>query len=89
MEMFQFFDLTEKRDDMAITVTEQDVRDAIEQDPDFIAIPRFGCSLAKFSARYPDGAPSTLMIAKALACSEDDVAEMYAEALTKLREALG
>lgn len=68
-----------------VNVTADDVKDAIENDPDFIALARFDCSLAKFVERYPDGAPSNVMIAKALCTSEEDVENIYQEAMKFLK----
>lgn len=68
-----------------MTVTTEDVVQAIATDPDFIALARFDCSLAKFVDRYPDGAPSNTMIAKALCTSEDDVERIYQESMNFLK----
>lgn len=66
---------------------EEDLRQRIETERDFIAIARFDFSLAKLEERYPDGAPKKV-IASALRMSEDEVEAAYQAAVLKLRAAM-
>lgn len=66
-------------------VTLEDVKEAISSDTDFIALPRFQCSLRRFVDRYPDGAPNNTSIAKALCLSETEVEEIYAKAMKTMK----
>lgn len=66
-------------------VTLEDVKDAIAKDKDFIALPRFQCSLRRFVDRYPDGAPNSIAIAKALCLSEDEVERIYLKTMETLK----
>lgn len=51
----------------------EDIRNLVNNDPDFIASRRFGCSLKKLEARYPDGDCPDRVIADALATTEEDI----------------
>jgi hypothetical protein len=66
-------------------VTIEDVKEAIANDADFIALPRFQCSLKRFVDRYPDGATNNTTIAKALCISENEVDELYAKAMQTMK----
>ncbi len=70
--------------DMA-QVTLEDVKEAISNDMDFIALPRFQCSLRRFVERYPDGSPNGTTIAKALCLSEQEIEEIYAKAMLTMK----
>lgn len=61
-----------------------DQRKKIETDPDFIALKRFGYSLAVLVERHPEGVPDK-MIAQALLISEAEVEELYEKAVASLR----
>lgn len=63
------------------------VRQMVNDDPDFVAIPRHGCSLARVVAAYPNGAPDRV-IAQALSISEADLESTYASIVAKLQSAL-
>lgn len=71
-----------------VTLTEEDVLEAIAIDPDFIALPRFKCSLAKFVERYPDGTADSSVIARALCCSEEQVEQTFKKILLELKKTL-
>lgn len=71
---------------MEVSVTDADVKEAIENDPDFIALPRFKCSLRNFVDRYPDGAPDDAMIARALCMSEREINAIFHATLEDLRK---
>ncbi len=63
----------------------EDLKKAIAENPDFVCLPRYGCSLKRVLDRYPDGVPSPSMAAKALACTEDEYEAMVASAMDKLK----
>ena len=64
------------------------VRNFIATDLDAISMPRYGASLKKFMDRFPDGAQNVTIIAKALCLGENEVEQIYAEALAIIKEAL-
>ncbi len=68
-------------------VTRSDAETArlIAEDPDFVALPRYGNSLAQVIERYPDGAPLHV-VAKALQMREDEAEDLEALIIAKLRE---
>jgi len=55
--------------------------------PDFVSLKRFDYSIKKALERYPDGLPSHL-IAQALGIKEEEIEELYQQAVLKLREIL-
>lgn len=57
-------------------------------DPDWIALKRFDYSLAALLERYPEGCPRKV-IASALMVNEDEVQELYEEAISELRTLMG
>lgn len=63
------------------------MQELIRTDPDFIAIRRYGYSLAKLEARYPDGAPDHI-IATALCMSQEELSEEYQTIIEKLRKTM-
>jgi hypothetical protein len=64
---------------------EKDVKKALSENPDYICLPRYGCSLKRVLERYPDGVPTTAMAAKALDVSEEEFDSLVAVAITKLK----
>jgi hypothetical protein len=66
----------------------EEVKRRIDQEDDFVYMPRFDYSLEKFLDKYPEGANNRL-IAQALMMTEEEVEELYKEAVKQLREALG
>jgi hypothetical protein len=69
-------------------MTLQEIKRKIAEDPDFVNIKRFDYSLEKLLERYPDGAPNRV-IAHALCIAEDEVEELYRQAVAHLREIMG
>lgn len=57
----------------------------IRTEPDFIAIRRYGYSLAKLEARYPEGVPDHIAAA-AVGMTTEEFEEEYLNIVTKLRE---
>ena len=62
-----------------------EMKKSISNDPDFVMLPRYGCSLKRVLERYPDGVPSTSMAAKALDISEAEYDAVVAGAMEKLK----
>lgn len=65
-------------------MTQEQMRNLIDNDSDWIAVKRFDFSLRKLLDRYPDGVPNRV-IAQALQMSEENIEEMYQKLLVKLR----
>lgn len=65
-----------------------DVKQMLEQQPDFIAIKRYQNSLAMLLQRYPDGVPSHIG-ALALDLTEQQVEERYQAIISCLRKEFG
>lgn len=62
-------------------------KELISTHPDYINIKRFDYSLEKLLDRYPNGAPDRI-IAQALDMTEDEMKELYQQALEKLKKEL-
>lgn len=65
-----------------------DKKTKIFNDPDFIASPKYNNSLEEFCARHDDGI-ETNHVAKVLLMEEDEVLEIYEEAVENLKDKLG
>lgn len=61
-----------------------DLSDWIAKDPDYVCMPRHGCSLKRVAERFPDGVPDDVA-ARALNLSEHDYRQLIAGAIEKLR----
>jgi len=72
----------------SIKLTLEQMRRFFETEEDFIALRRFGFSLKKLEARYPDGAPLHV-VARAMALTKEEAASRYNEIVLKLRDYLG
>jgi hypothetical protein len=68
--------------------TTKDIKQLIETDEDFIYCPRLGNSLDKFIDNHPDGVDED-RIAKVLMMTEEEVREIFEQALKKLRKGMG
>jgi hypothetical protein len=62
-----------------------DIQKKIKQEEDYIRCPKFSNSLNKFLAKFSDGVEDST-IARLLMISEEEVQEIYNEAVAKLRE---
>lgn len=60
------------------------MKDLVETQQDFVALKRFDFSLAKVVEKHPDGC-SDRLIASALMVKEEEVEQIYQEAVQKLR----
>lgn len=56
----------------------------LNTEPDFVCLPRYGGSLKRVLARYPDGAPDKV-VADAMQISVSDLQRLLATAVQKLR----
>jgi hypothetical protein len=65
-----------------------EVKQLLEQDPDYIAIKRYGNSLAALEKRYLDSIP-TRIIAAALEMTEEQVEEEYQKIISCIRSNMG
>lgn len=61
------------------------MKNEIETNPDYICLPRYGCSLKRVLDRYPDGVPTASMAAKALNVTEEEYEALVSGAMEKLR----
>ena len=66
----------------------QDVKQMMEQNPDYIAIKRYCNSLAALEKRYPDNIPSHI-VALALNLTEEQVEEEYQKIISCIRANMG
>ena len=62
--------------------------DMLNQDPDYIALRRFGNSLTNLEKRYPDGRCPPHIAASALRMTEAEMEERYLEIVGFLRARL-
>jgi len=65
-----------------------EVRQRIDEDPDFIGAPHHENSLARLMSRYPDGVPPNVE-ARALGRSEAQVRALWAITMRQLRRFMG
>ncbi|MDE2425752.1 MAG: hypothetical protein KGO96_07580 [Elusimicrobia bacterium] len=63
---------------------DDDIKNKIYNDPDFIAIKRFDYSIEEFIKRYSSGAPNHI-IAQALNLTEEEFEKEFALLLEKLK----
>lgn len=68
-------------------MTSAEARELLANSPDWIHSKRFDFSIKKLLERYPDGAPSKV-IAQALMMTEDELQELEASIIIKIREQL-
>lgn len=68
-------------------LTDKEMRKKVQDDADFVALPRYGYSLEKALEAHPDGCPDRL-IAQALMITEAEVRETYEQILVKFRALL-
>lgn len=69
-------------------MTEEDAREKVRTDPQFVYHKRYEYSIAKLEERYPDGCPDNV-IAAALMIPEVEVEAEYAKVVVKLRDLMG
>lgn len=69
-----------------MTITE--IKAKIAEEGDFVNLKRFNFSLKKLLERYPEGCPNRI-IAHALALVENEVEDLYQQAVNRLRELMG
>ncbi len=65
-------------------VTLDDVKQAVRNEPDFIACSRFKCSLKILLERYPEGVPPDLQ-SQALVMTPEEIETEYQAAMASLR----
>lgn len=63
----------------------EDLQQKVQTEEDYVRAPKFSNSLAKFVARNSDGVENAT-IARLLMIPEDQVEEIYAEAVEMLRQ---
>lgn len=61
-----------------------EIAQLLEEDEDYVALPRYGHSLTAVIARYPDGAPLHV-VARALQMTEDEAEELEQAVVAKMR----
>lgn len=64
------------------------IRKSIREDPDYVFLKRFDYSLARTLERYPEGCPDRV-IAHALMIAEDEIEEIYEQAVARLKILMG
>lgn len=68
-------------------MTSHEARERLATEQDFIYSKRFDFSLKKLLERYPEGAP-TKVIAQSLMLTEDELQELEASIIIKIRQGL-
>lgn len=69
-------------------VIEEEAREKVRNDPEFVFAKRYENSISKLENRYPDGAPDNV-IANALMISEEQVELEFGKVVVKLRGLMG
>ena len=69
-------------------MTEDDARERVHTEPDFVNSKRHEYSLKKLEERYPDGAPDNV-IANALMIKEEEVEPEFDKVVVKMRKEMG
>jgi len=64
---------------------QEELKRSVSNNPDFVYLPRYGCSLKRVLERYPDGVPSPTMAAKALDITEEEYESVVDNAMAKLK----
>lgn len=64
-----------------------DIKKRIRDEEDYIRSPKFGNSLVRLKAKNPEGIEDAL-IAKVLMLTEEEVQEIYDDAVAMLREGM-
>ena len=67
------------------TLTQQQIKDKIEHEEDFINYPRFNNSIKKLMLKHPNGV-KTETISKALGMSTEEVENTFQAAIAKLKK---
>jgi hypothetical protein len=70
-----------------MAANKSDIKNRILNDPDYVRCPKTSNSLTKFLTKNPDGAEDST-IARLLMVDEDDIPELYDEAVEMLRESM-
>lgn len=70
-------------------MTEQEMREAIQTDPDFVASKRHNYSRKELEERYPVACPDNVIAAALMLADEAEVNRLYEEAVLVLRESMG
>ena len=70
-----------------IKVYSPEIKKRVETEENFVTVPRYNYSLDKMMNYNPDGY-SREVIANALAITDEELEELYEEALRRLREML-
>lgn len=63
-------------------------KDRIYEDPDYVAVRRYGHSMKKVEARYPQGCPDHI-IAACLDITEERLNESYQKIIASIKTAIG
>lgn len=66
-------------------IDKDDIQRKVREDEDYIRSPKFANSLKRFLKKNPDGAKDDA-IARLLSMTEEEVEEIYQEAIQELRE---
>lgn len=69
--------------------TDENLKERIANDPDFVALKRYEYSLDKLLNRYQDSSIPDRVIAQALNLSETELEAVYTALIAKLRERMG
>ena len=69
-------------------MTEDEAREKVHTEPDFVNSKRYDYSLQKLEERYPDGAPDNV-IANALMIKEEEVEPEFDKVVIKMRAHMG
>lgn len=69
-------------------MTEDEARNKVHNEPDFVNSKRYDYSLKKLEERYPEGAPDNV-IANALMIKEEEVEPEFDKVVVKMRENMG
>lgn len=64
-----------------------DIKNRILNDPDYVRCPKASNSLTKFLSKNPDGVED-ITISRLLMVPEDEIEEIYEEAVEMLRESM-
>jgi hypothetical protein len=68
-------------------MTPEEIHQRLQNDPDFVYAKRYGYSLKRLMERYTDGCPDQV-IAQVLLISEEEVEQVYGDAVTRLRNTM-
>jgi hypothetical protein len=72
-----------------MALDDNEIRDRVNNDPEFVNIKRYNYSIENLLARYQDSSIPDRVVAQALALTEQELEDEFARLVEKLRNKMG